>query len=75
VEKSKEIGKIDPKTAVETARIEPSIHERVVPLNHHEAFALETIHHTSIRTTLSDPLHHQGQAAGQKATAENRRAE
>jgi hypothetical protein len=75
VEKPEKIGKIDPKAAVKTARIEPSIHERIVPLNHHEAFALETIHHTSIRTMLSDPLHHQGQAAGQKATAENRRAE
>jgi hypothetical protein len=75
VEKPKKIGKIDPKAAVETARIEPSIHERVVPLNHHEAFALETIHRASIRTMLSDPLHHQGETSGQKAPAENRRAE
>jgi hypothetical protein len=75
VEKPKKIGKVDPKTAVETARIEPSIHKRIVPLNHHEAFALETIHRTSVQTMLSDPLHHQREASGQKAPAENRGAE
>jgi hypothetical protein len=75
MEKPKKIGKIDPKAAVETARIEPSIHERIVPLNHHETFALETIHHASVRMMLSDPLHHQSEASCQKAPAENRRAE
>jgi hypothetical protein len=75
VEKPKKIGKIDPKAAVKTARVQPPIHERIVALNHHEAFALETIHHASIRTMLSDTLHHQGEASGQEAPAENRRAE
>jgi hypothetical protein len=75
VEKPKKIGKIDPKAAVETTSIEPSIHERIVPLNHHEAFALETIHHANVRTMLSDPLHHQSEASGQKPPTENCRAE
>jgi hypothetical protein len=75
VEKPKKIGKIDPKAAVETARVEPPIHERIVPLNHHKAFALETIHHESVRKMLPDALHHQGEASGQKAPAENRRAQ
>jgi hypothetical protein len=44
VKKSKKIGEIDPKSAIETASIEPPVHERIVPLDHHEAFALETIH-------------------------------
>jgi hypothetical protein len=44
VEKPKKIGQINPKTAVETTGIQSPIHERVMPLNHHEAFALEAIH-------------------------------
>jgi hypothetical protein len=47
MEKTKKIGKIDPKSAIETPRVEPPIHERIMPLNHHEAFALETIHRSS----------------------------
>jgi hypothetical protein len=52
VEKPKKIGKIDPKAAVETTRVEPPVHERIMPLNHHKAFALETIHHESVRCYL-----------------------
>jgi hypothetical protein len=44
VKESKKVGEIDPKSAIETTSIEPPIHERIVPLHHHEAFALETIH-------------------------------
>jgi hypothetical protein len=44
VEKSKQIGEIDPESAIETPCIEPPVHERIVPLDHHEAFALEAIH-------------------------------
>jgi hypothetical protein len=44
VEKPEKIGEIDPKSAIETASIETTVHERIVPLDHHEAFALETIH-------------------------------
>jgi hypothetical protein len=44
VEKSKKIGEIDPKPAIETTGVQPPIHERIVPLNHHEAFTFQTIH-------------------------------
>jgi hypothetical protein len=47
VKKSKKIGEIDPKSAIETARIETPVHERIVPLDHHEAFAFEAIHFTN----------------------------
>jgi hypothetical protein len=40
MEKSKKIGEIDPKSAIQAASVKPPIHERVVPLNHHEAFTL-----------------------------------
>jgi hypothetical protein len=72
VEKPKKISQIDPKTAVETARVQTPIHQRIVPLDHHEAFTLETVHH---EIQLSDALHHQGQAPSQESAAENRRAE
>jgi hypothetical protein len=52
VEKSKKIGEVDPKPAVKTTRIESPIHERIVPLNHHETFALETIHCARMRKGL-----------------------
>jgi hypothetical protein len=48
VKKSKEIGEIDPKSAVETASIEPPVHERIVPLDHHEPLALQTIHSPNV---------------------------
>ena len=44
MEKTKEIGEVDPKPAIETTGIEAPIHQRIVPLDHHEAFTLETIH-------------------------------
>jgi hypothetical protein len=44
MEKTKQIGEVDPEPAIQTAGIETPIHERVVPLDHHEPFALETIH-------------------------------
>jgi hypothetical protein len=44
VEEPKKIGEIDPKSAIETTGVEPPVHEGVMPLNHHEAFALKTIH-------------------------------
>jgi hypothetical protein len=53
VEKPKKIGEIDPKPAIQTARVEPPIHERIMSLNHHEAFTLEAIHHEKVRKDLS----------------------
>jgi hypothetical protein len=44
MEETKQIGEVDPKAAIKTAGIETTIHECVVPLNHHEPFALKTIH-------------------------------
>jgi hypothetical protein len=44
VEKSKKVGEIDPKSAIQTTGVQAPIHERIVPLDHHEAFALKTIH-------------------------------
>lgn len=44
VEKSKKIGEIDPEPAIQTAGVKAPIHERVMPLDHHEPFALQTIH-------------------------------
>jgi hypothetical protein len=71
VEKTKEIGEVDPKPAVKTAGIEAPIHERVVSLNHHEPFTLETIHFLELVFGLSNTLHHQRQTTGQKSTAKN----
>ncbi|HSC57795.1 MAG TPA: hypothetical protein VLC51_11360 [Nitrospira sp.] len=44
MEKSKKIGEIDPEPAIQTAGVKAPIHERVMPLDHHEPFALQTIH-------------------------------
>ena len=52
VEKTKKIGQIDPKSAIEATRVEPAIHESIMPLNHHEAFALKTIHGSSRSASL-----------------------
>jgi hypothetical protein len=48
VEEPKEIGQIDPKATVQATGVQPSIHERIVALNHHETFALEAIHHENL---------------------------
>jgi len=44
MEKTKDIGKIDPEPTIQTSGIEASIHKGVMPLDHHEPFALHTIH-------------------------------
>lgn len=48
VKKSQKIGEIDPESTVQTAGIEATIHYRVVPLDHHEPFALQTIHDPNV---------------------------
>jgi hypothetical protein len=50
VEKAKEIGEIDPESAIQTPGVETSIHQRVVALDHHEPFALQTIHGKTCRS-------------------------
>jgi hypothetical protein len=44
MEESKEIGEIDPKPAIQTPSVESPVHHRIMPLDHHEALALETMH-------------------------------
>jgi hypothetical protein len=44
MEKAKEVGQINPETAIEAARVYPSVDEGVVAFYQHEPFALETLH-------------------------------
>ncbi len=44
MQEAKEIRQIKPEPTVQTPRIQPSVHKGVMPLYHHEAFALETAH-------------------------------
>jgi hypothetical protein len=48
MKKSKKIGEIDPEPAIQTAGVKAPIHQRVMPLDHHEPFALQTIHEPSL---------------------------
>jgi hypothetical protein len=48
VKKSKKIGEIDPESTVQTAGIEAPIHQRIVPLHHHEPLTLQTIHDLNV---------------------------
>ena len=72
MKESKEVSEVDPKSAVEAPGVQTAIHQCIVPLDHHEAFALKTIH---VAWRLPDTFHHQGQTPGQEASAENRGAE
>jgi hypothetical protein len=44
VKEAKQISKINPKSTIQAPGIESSIHQSVVTLDHHKAFALEAIH-------------------------------
>jgi hypothetical protein len=44
VKKTKEVGKINPKSAIQAASVETTIHHCIVPLHHHEAFTFEAMH-------------------------------
>jgi hypothetical protein len=44
VKEAKQISKVDPKPTVQAPGIESSIHQGIVTLDHHKAFALKTIH-------------------------------
>jgi len=44
MEKTKKICKIDPEPTIQTTGIEASIYQRVMPLDHHKSFALQTVH-------------------------------
>jgi hypothetical protein len=72
VKKSKKIGEIDPESTVQASRIQATIHERIVPLDHHEPFALQTIHDPNVLLhRSSDPVHDQRQATGQETSTED----
>ena len=69
------VDKVNPKPAVHTAGIEPPIYQRIVTLDHHEAFTSQTVHRRVylqiLDLCLSKSVHHQCQAAGQQPSAEN----
>jgi hypothetical protein len=44
VEKTKQVGKVNPKPAIQTAGIESSIHQRIVAFDHHESLTSQTMH-------------------------------
>jgi hypothetical protein len=44
MEKPEQVGEINPESAVDAAGVDPSVHEGIVPLHHHESFALEALH-------------------------------
>ena len=46
VKETQKIGKIEPEPAIETSCVEASIDERIVPLDHHEAFAFHAMHNS-----------------------------
>lgn len=39
-----QVGQIDPESTIQTTGVETAIHERVVPLDHHKAFAFQAVH-------------------------------
>jgi hypothetical protein len=44
VEKSQEVGQVQPEAAVEAPGIETPVDERIMPLDHHETFAFQAMH-------------------------------
>jgi hypothetical protein len=63
MEEPQEICQIEPESAVEAACVQPTVDERVMPLDHHEALALEAVHGSvlllaspSVSKTMADPV-------------------
>lgn len=52
MEKSEHICEIDPEPAIQAPGVESFIHEGIVPLHHHEAFAFEALHPVPILLTI-----------------------
>jgi len=77
MKEAKQIGKVNPEAAIQTAGIESPIHERIMTLDHHEALAFQTIHRPARLQSgcLPESIHHQCQATSQQPSAENRRTE
>jgi hypothetical protein len=77
MKKTKQVGKVDPKPAIQTAGIESAIHQRIVTLDHHAALTSQTVHRRARIQTLCLPesIHHQCHAACQQPPTDNRGAE
>jgi hypothetical protein len=75
MEEAEQIGKVNPKPAIQTTSIESPIHQRIVTLNHHESITSQTMHGRVylqiLCLCLSEPIHHQCQATCQQSSAEN----
>jgi hypothetical protein len=74
VKKTKQVGKVDPKPAIQTAGIESSIHQRIVALDHHEPLTSQTMHERIYLyiQDLLESFHHQRHATRQQSSTENR---
>jgi hypothetical protein len=58
VKEAKQISKVDPKSTIQAPGIESSIHQRIVTLDHHKAFALKAIHLSPFDIDwLANPVH------------------
>jgi hypothetical protein len=75
VEKPQDIREVNPKPAIQTAREEPPIHERIVTLDHHEPFTFQATHTIASNRSLPKSIENHRQASGQKASTKNRCAE
>jgi len=60
MKKAEQVGKVDPKPAIQTAGIDSPIHQRIVTLDHHETFASQTVHQGGDLQILylSKSIHH-----------------
>jgi hypothetical protein len=56
MKKPQDIREINPKPAVQTARKEPPIHERIVTLDHHEPFAFQATHTIASSVALPESI-------------------
>lgn len=57
VKKPKEIGQINPKPAIEAARVESPVDEGIVAFHHHEPSALQTLHACLALSRLPQTVH------------------
>jgi len=48
MKESEQIGEVDPKSTIEATCVDSAIEQRIMPLHHHEPFALEALHTSSM---------------------------
>jgi len=60
MKKAEQVGKVDPKPAIQTAGIDSPVHQSIVTLDHHETFASQTVHQGGDLQILclSKSIHH-----------------